>query len=441
MQPDEARAEGRTLTPRGWHAAVASLCAVRVAIPLAVLAASGHRIPTLPPYDYNPLPGDAHGYYSAAREFMASWGRLGAPGLLLVAAALAIVAACVGRSWRRRPALRPWLVVVAAAAFSLAVALVITKMSSHTGAPVFGWPLLWSLPMLPYRAVGLPLDPDGAFVFGLLLLLVAEAVAVVATWQIGLRATGKRSVALLAAGLYAVWPFLSGALSGDHGGMNGSWFADSGLCGCTEPVSTAAVAGALVLLLAVAPGPSALAAAGVLLGFSTAVKLSNVLVVALALVLLAQRVGPRRTLPFLGGALAFVPIVAAWWSRGYGALRHERHVFPSHPFTWGHVVPNWTDSLFFSSRAVLALVPLILVGAVVLRRRWEATLLGLVIVVNALFYSFYAGTNIHPRFLLVALPAALVLWATGLAALSSGLLRPALDRARARGGTSRPSPP
>ena len=419
-----------------WGAALALLCAVRVGIPLVVLAASGHRIPTLPPYDYNPLPGDAHGYYSAARDFMASWGRLGAPVLFLVVLALGATAVCIVRLWPRRPALRPWLVVSAAAAFSLVVTLAVTKTSSQTGAPVFGWPLLWSLPMLPYRAVGLPLDPDIAFVFGLVLLLAAEVVAVVATWYVGLRATGKRSVALLAAGLYAVWPLLSGALSGDHGGMNGSWFADSGLCGCTEPVSTAAVTVAVALLLAEAPGPLALAACGVLLSFSAAVKLSNVLVASLVLVLVAYRLGPRRTLPYLGGALSFVPVVAAWWSRGYGSSAQREHVFPSRPFSWDYLVPNWTDSLFFSSRAALALVPLVLVGVVVLRRRPAVALLGLVIVVNAAFYSFYAGTEIHPRFLLVALPAALVLWASGLVGLGSGLLGAVLGRARARGKIS-----
>ena len=290
--------------------------------------------------------------------------------------------------------------------------------------------------MLPYRALGGPLGPDIAFVFGFVLLLAAEAVAVVATWYIGLRATGTRSVALLAAGLYAAWPLLSGALSGDHGGMNGSWFADSGLCGCTEPVSTAGVAVAVAFLLAETPGPLGLAAAGVVLSFSAAVKLSNALVIVVALVLLAYRLGPRRTLPFLGGALSFVPVVAAWWPRGYEALFDRPDIWPPHPFSAGYVVTNWTDSLFFSTRAVLVLVPIALVGAVALRRRPAVALLGLVIVVNAAFYSFYANTAQHPRFLLVALPAALVLWASGLAALGSGRLRSALGRARARGTIS-----
>ena len=35
------------------------------------------------------------------------------------------------------------------------------------GAPTIGWPLVWSVPLLPYRALGLPLGPNLAFAVGL----------------------------------------------------------------------------------------------------------------------------------------------------------------------------------------------------------------------------------------------------------------------------------
>ena len=68
---------------------LAFFCAVRVAVPLVALAASGRSLPGLPFYRYEPTPGDGQGFYSAAREFMASWGRLGPARLLAVAVLLA----------------------------------------------------------------------------------------------------------------------------------------------------------------------------------------------------------------------------------------------------------------------------------------------------------------------------------------------------------------
>ena len=58
--------------PRLWTAALASLIVVRVTLPLLVLAASGHDVPGLPPYDYAPLIGDANGFYAEARELISA---------------------------------------------------------------------------------------------------------------------------------------------------------------------------------------------------------------------------------------------------------------------------------------------------------------------------------------------------------------------------------
>ena len=72
-------------------------------------------------------------------------------------------------------------------------------LGSHvTGAAVVGWPLLWSIPLFPFRLVGL-LDADVAFAAGLVFSLAANAVTVVATAYIGLRATGSRAVGIAAA--------------------------------------------------------------------------------------------------------------------------------------------------------------------------------------------------------------------------------------------------
>jgi hypothetical protein len=89
--------------------------------------------------------------------------------------------------------------------------------------------------------------------------------------------------------------------------------------------------------------------------------------------------------------------------------------WPQHPFSPDYVIPNWSDSLLFGPRTLLVLVPLAMVGALALRSSWPQFVLGAWILGNAAFYSFYALTPQHPRFLFASLPAVFVLWSLGLA--------------------------
>lgn len=393
--------------------ALALLCAVRVAVPLAALAAAGSSLPGLPLYVYEPTPGDGHGFYSAAREFMASWGRLGPAVVLAVSLALAALGVLAWRLWRSRPGSRPWIVAGGGLVVAFVCALAITKMSDRTGAAVVGWPLVWSLPMLPIRALGVAVDPDLGFAFGLALSLAANCVSVIATWAIGLRATGRRGVALTASGIFAFWPLLSGLVGGERGWSNGTWNIDAGLHMYTEPLSTALVAVAVALLLGERLAPATLAVAGILLSVSTAVRLSNGVFAAVVLGLLVWRLGVRAALPYLAGALSFAPVVAAWWPKGYVQLFDKPDVWPQRPFSLDYVAQSWTDSLFFTPRAYLILLPLGLVGAFTLRSRWAQLVLGGLVIANVAFYSLYANTAEHPRFLFVTFPALFVLWAAG----------------------------
>ena len=139
--------------------------AVRLAIPLVTLAFSGQAIPGLPEYRYQPLNGDSFGFYSATREFISSLGRVSRP-LLFLAVMLVAGATVVGvRLWRRSPSRRPVAILLPAGAISLALTLPIHQMHPP-GAAVFGWPLLWSIPMIPVRVLGLGPSPDIAFVSG-----------------------------------------------------------------------------------------------------------------------------------------------------------------------------------------------------------------------------------------------------------------------------------
>src|SRR5207244_143793 len=160
------------------------LVAVRVAIPLAVLAASPTRLPALPRIRFGvsggcarraePWTGDACAYYSTARALVSAWRSLGAAGLALLALAVAA---------------------------------------------------------------------------GLALSLLANAATVVATAYAGLHASGRRSVALLAGALFALWPLLVAGIAGTRSWGNGTWEVEAGLHLYTEPLSTALVAVAVALVL------------------------------------------------------------------------------------------------------------------------------------------------------------------------------------------------
>src|SRR5438477_4248159 len=196
-------------TLRGWWAALGLLVAVRLAIPLASYAESGAHVPGVPDFARTSadggLQGDATGFYAAARQFMAAWGRM--PRVILVLVALALLAATVAivRAWTRRPALRPWLVPAALFALGLAICVDIHWMQ-RSGAAVFGWPLVWALPMLAYRGIGAGLSEHVAWDFGVALSLSFAAATVVAVAYLGRNATGRRWAGLLAAACWTAWP-------------------------------------------------------------------------------------------------------------------------------------------------------------------------------------------------------------------------------------------
>jgi hypothetical protein len=381
---------------RAWIAALAALAAVRVSIPLVALAGSGHDLPGLPPYDYEPLNGDATGFYAEARELIsAAFGPAGAAAALLLAAG-------AWAAWRLRPA---WTAVLAGALGVSLAAAALVLATEPAGAAVVGWPLLWAVVLFPFRVVGV-LDPDVAFTAGLLVSLAANAVTVVATAYAGLRATGSRAVGIAAAALFALWPLLTRPLAGPSAWENGQWNVDAGLHLYTEPISTALVAVAVALLLGTRLDELRLAVAGTLLGFATVVKVSNGLFAAAAVALVAARLGRRRAVPLAATGLAFAPLIAVYWPKGYPEI-------PNVPgFSLDQADRSWADSLLFDLRTLLILLPLAVLGTLALRP-WTSALLVAVVATNAAFYTFYEHTHLHPRFLYVALPALFVLEAAG----------------------------
>src|SRR5262249_35255081 len=154
-----------------------------------------------------------------------------------------------------------------------------------------------------------------------------------------------------------------------------------------------------------------IAGSGALLGFATAVRVSNITIAALVAVILAFRVD-RRTFAVLIAALAGGgAIVASFWSLGYATFGGGRsESAPLGLFSWHYLARSWRDSAVFDWRMLVILLPLPLLGAYAIRKlRLELLLLCGTVAVTAAFYSVYYITALHPRFLFVALPELFVL--------------------------------
>ena len=400
-----------------WWGALALLVAVRLAIPLAAYAAGNSRLPGIPQFTRSArdggLTGDATGFYDATRDFMAAWGRmpravLALDALFALAAATAIVLA-----WRRRPDLRPWLTAAALGAFGLVICVDVHWMKA-TGAAVFGWPLVWALPMLAYRALGFGLSEHVAWDFGVAISLIVVGLTVLAVAYLGRNASGRRSVGLLAAACWTAWPLLVGLIAGHRAWANGQWDIDVGLHNYSEPLSTLLVTSAAALLLSTRLTQLRLTLAGCALSVATCVKVSNALPAAAALVFVVLRGRMRAGLAYAVGALAFAPVVLVYWPLSYPKLYDNPQSWPRDAFDLGHIVSSWTQSSIFRPQTLAIIVPLAVIGAFALSRPWALALVVTFLLVNPVFYSFYANTSQHPRFLYASLPELFVLWAAGI---------------------------
>jgi hypothetical protein len=396
-----------------WWGPLGLLAAVRVAIPVAAYADRGSRLPGLPrferPQALGGLGGDATGFYAATREFMAGWARMPRPllGLVLIAG-LATIVACV-LLWRRRPDLRAWLVAALVCALGLLVCVDVHWMEP-SGAAVFGWPLVWAIAELPLRAAG-ALTHASAWDVAFVLQLCFVALTVVAVAYLGRNASGRRWIGLLAAAFWAFWPLSVGVIAGHHAWANAQWEVDAGLHAYSEPLSTLLVAAGAALLLAPQLTPRRASLAGCALSLATLTKLSNALLAtaALAIVFLRRQPWPQ----YLAGALSLAPLVAVYWPLSYPKLFDNPQSWPRDPFDPAHIVSTWTHSSIFFPRTLLIVTPLAVLGALALRRPWPLTLVLAFLLINPVFYSFYANTAKHPRFLYASLPFLFVLWAAG----------------------------
>jgi hypothetical protein len=419
--PGSGAARTRTVSDALWVQMLAALVALRVLIPLVVLAAGSSKLPLVPDYDYRPLNGDAYGFYHAVANIFAAFsgvllGWIGAAALVLMIC-FTVAAVILWRGGVR------WLAVLLPPLAVTAITGVLVHDMATPGAGVVGWPLVWALSLSPLPVFHVALTPDRAFPTGLAISAIANAVTVVATAFVGLRATGRRSVGLMAAGLYATWPLWVGIVAGTRAWENGQWQADVGLHLYTEPPSTALVVVSLALLLH--PRLSALTAAvtGLLLGFATAVKLTNGFVAASLVVIVAFRFGARRAAIVALGGLVSAPIVFGYWSRGYVDASGGRGVELEEWYRWAFVSANARASLIFTGTMLVVIVPLAVVGVWLLGDWYRRAVLIVPILVTIASFAAYYATGQHPRFYYVILPSLFVLQAAG-GALIWEALRP-----------------
>jgi hypothetical protein len=396
-----------------WLLWLGALAAVRAAIPLVALAFGG-ALPGFPSYSYEGPRGDANGYIAAARAIISAGASL---GVLLPVVFVVLVAGLLGVrwAWRRYPGDRHWVIAASAGLASCLLAAVILNIEGQAPAGAVGWPLLLSLALVPFRVVGW-IDDEVAVGVGIALAIVANTVTIFATAFIGQRVSGSRRVGIAAAALFAFWPFLTWLLLGERTWENSAWAVEAGLELYTEPVSTACVAGGIALALVRGRPPWALVTAGIVFGYATAVRPTNIVFAAAAAILFASERDWRSVGRFVAGGVAVLPIMLAFLpkKRGYDLeLARDETGLP----LWSndYLITTFTDSSVWRPLLLALLLPLVAIGVMSVRSRPVALMLLGGALANAAVYSFFRATWEHPRYLQAGLPALLVLWSAGAA--------------------------
>ena len=396
-----------------WLLWLGALAAVRAAIPLVALAFGG-ALPGFPPYSYEGPRGDANGYIDTARAIISAAAGL---GLLLPVFFAVLVAGALGArwAWRRYPGDRHWVIAASAGLVSCLLAAVILNLDVQASAGAVGWPLLLSLPLVPFRVIGW-IDDEVAVGVGIALAIVANTVTIFATAFIGHRVTGSRRVGIAAAALFTFWPFLTWLLLGEQTWANSAWAIEAGLELYTEPVSTALVAGGLALALVRGRPPWALVTAGIVFGYATGVRPTNIVFAAAAAILFASERDWRSVGRLVVGGVAVLPIMLAFLpkKRGYDLeLARDETGLP----LWSndYLITTFTDSTVYRPLLLVLLLPFVAVGVLAVRSRPVALMLLGGVLANAAVYSFFRATWEHPRYLQAGLPALLVLWSAGAA--------------------------
>ena len=219
-----------------------------------------------------------------------------------------------------------------------------------SGAAVFGWPLLWALPMLAYRALGFGLSE--ARRVGLRRRALARSRRAhgrrrrVPRPQRDRPPLGRPARRRVLDGLAGARRRRSPATARGRTASGRSTSACTTTASRCRPCSSRR---ARRSSLSPRRTQLQLALAGCALSAATLVKVSNGLLAAAALVVVFLRGRTREALPYLAGALSLAPLVAVYWPLSYPKLFDNPQSWPRDPFDPGHIVTSWTHSSIFDA--------------------------------------------------------------------------------------------
>ena len=100
------------------------------------------------------------------------------------------------------------------------------------------------------------------------------------------------------------------------------------------------------------------------------VKLTNGVAGLVLAVLVAWRHGLGEALPYAAGGLVSLPIMIAYWPKGYVGMFDGATSASPHPWALSHTADAWRHSLLFTPRLLLLLAPLLAIGCFAMRDRW-----------------------------------------------------------------------
>ena len=163
--------------------------------------------------------------------------------------------------------------------------------------------------------------------------------------------------------------------------------------------------------------------AGLALGFSTAVKLTDGLIAAAVVAIVAIRDSIAWAVLVVLGGLISLPILLGYWAHGYANDNEGVAVPVGGRYQWRFVHQNLTGSTIFTPWMLLLLLPLAAIGLASLRNRFGRALLVVPIGVTVIAYATYFWTAQHPRFFYVVMPAVFILQAGGVVRLLRWLHR------------------
>lgn len=91
-------------------------------------------------------------------------------------------------------------------------------------------------------------------------------------------------------------------------------------------------------------------------------KLTNGVVGLVLAALVVWRHGLRKAVPYAVGGLVALPVVLAYWPKGYVGQYAGATSASPHPWGLRYIDDAWTWSLLFTPRLLLVLAPLLVVG-------------------------------------------------------------------------------